>query len=775
MVPGKARGNRERLAIAVHRLRPWAPMLIALLAFALRLIHLLNARQSPLFDSLGLDAKFYDRWATAIAEGDWLSQGPFFMGPLYPYFLAVFYRLFDTSIFQTAIIQAVIDSASCALIYVTGCRLWGREKEGLLAGLLACFYGPMILYTGELLFPTLAMFINILFLYLVVRADESWNPGVLFLAGILLGLSALGKATVLVFYPVVVAWWLVKRPRPALRSLVRPAAVLALGVAAMVLPVTARNRMVGGDWVLITSNAGLNFHIGNNAQSSGAYLRPASLDVSVDPAGQRIAEAAWGRSLKPSEVSKYWFSESLKFLDGHPERFASLFLKKMVFFWSAWEVPQIESFNFQKRYSPILKLPFPSYGWIVPLAVVGVVLAGSRRRWAALPMGLAVAYSLAIAVFFVTGRYRMAVLPYLLILSAGGILVLAEGLRDWRRIALGGGIFLALAALAHSNPYHVDPESGFAEFEYRLGLGYEKTGDLERAEIHYGKALEYEPFHPGTRLNLGVIYSRTGREKEGEGLLESLTRRYPDHAKAHFNLGLVYADQGSFDAATREFLCAVTIDPAYVRAWDSYGAELYRSGELGGAGKALETAISLSKSGVEGAWIQASRFILAKLERQAEIRAGEGPSARLLRDADLLAAAGKWDDAFGTYLRAGRGGVAAGYYEAGMAAYNLNRWADALDALRECTGLDPRFPGAHHLIGAVYVKMEDYDAAVEAMEAEREISPEMADVYFKLGLLYENHTKDLDAAAEAYEKYLSLNGPRPDIVRGRLAKIRNRR
>jgi tetratricopeptide (TPR) repeat protein len=751
----------------------WVPLLIALGAFVLRVIHLLSARHSPLFENLGLDAKFYDRWATVIAEGDWVGVGPFFMGPLYPYFLAVFYRLFDVSILQTTLIQAAVDSATCALIYLIALRIWAREREAVLAGVLACLYGPMMLYTGELLFPTLAMFINCLFLLLVLRSEETQDKRFLFMAGILLGVAALGKGTSLVFYPAVVLWWLLRKPRPVLRSLVKPAAILALGVAAVVLPVTARNRIVGGDWVLITSNAGLNFYIGNHAKTSGAYLRPTGLDVNVDPEGRRIAEAEWERPLQPSGVSKYWFSKAFEYLEGRPERFLSLYVKKMVFFWGAMEIPQIENFNFQKQYSPILRLPFPSYGWIVPLAVVGVVLAGTRRRWAALPMSLAIIYSLAIAVFFVTGRYRMAVVPYLLVLSPGGILVIIEGTREWRKAALGLGLCLALALVAHSNPYNVDPESGFAEFEYRLGLGHELNGDLETAEMHYRKALGYEAFHPNARLNLGVIFSRTGRLAEGRQLLETLSQRYPDHTKAHYNLGLALLEEEEYSGAIEAFRRAVTTDPTYVRAWNSYGGELYRQGAMDEAREALGRAVSLGKAGTDDVWMRQSRFLLIKLEQRAEIRTGQGSVAKRLRQADLLAMAEEWDAAIDLYEKVGReDSIAEGYYEVATVAYNLGRWSECIEALTRCVDLDAGFPGAHHLMGSVHVNAKDYDSAIRALEAERRVNPGMVDTYFKLGLLYENHAQDLDAAIEAYQKYLDLNGPRSDIVRSRLANLR---
>ena len=68
--------------------------LLALLAATalLRLAHLFAVREAPFVAQLALDSQEYDRWALAIAAGDWLGSAPFFQAPLYPYIVALIYR-----------------------------------------------------------------------------------------------------------------------------------------------------------------------------------------------------------------------------------------------------------------------------------------------------------------------------------------------------------------------------------------------------------------------------------------------------------------------------------------------------------------------------------------------------------------------------------------------------------------------------------------------------------------------------------------------------------
>ena len=184
---------------------PWFwPSLIFALAFALRLVYVLQVRHTPFFQTLGLDAKFYDQWARDVARG----QGPgdaFFMSPLYPYFLAIVYRLFGRDLTLVRLIQAGLGSLSAVLVYVLARGVFDR-KVGVLAGFLAAAYGAFIFYDGSVLLTPLLVILNLVALVLFVRGDETRRPAPFVLAGVALGVSAIGRAAVLLFVPVALGW-----------------------------------------------------------------------------------------------------------------------------------------------------------------------------------------------------------------------------------------------------------------------------------------------------------------------------------------------------------------------------------------------------------------------------------------------------------------------------------------------------------------------------------------------------------------------------------------
>ena len=47
---------------------------------------------------LVVDSQAYHNWAGQIAAGDWVGHGVFYQAPLYPYFLAVIYKIAGPSV-----------------------------------------------------------------------------------------------------------------------------------------------------------------------------------------------------------------------------------------------------------------------------------------------------------------------------------------------------------------------------------------------------------------------------------------------------------------------------------------------------------------------------------------------------------------------------------------------------------------------------------------------------------------------------------------------------
>jgi 4-amino-4-deoxy-L-arabinose transferase-like glycosyltransferase len=80
--------------------------------------------------------------------GDWLGRDVFYQAPLYPYFLAVVYRILGESVTAVRLTQACIGATSCALVAAAGRSLFSRS--GALAVWRWRFYPTAIFLDGLL-------------------------------------------------------------------------------------------------------------------------------------------------------------------------------------------------------------------------------------------------------------------------------------------------------------------------------------------------------------------------------------------------------------------------------------------------------------------------------------------------------------------------------------------------------------------------------------------------------------------------------------------------
>ena len=148
---------------------PWA---VFLLALVLRLFHVLQLDASPLFAHPAVDSLTYAEHAARLAAGNWpgYGEGPFWQPPLYPYFLGLLKTFFPQSFFYAVrFVQALLGALSCVLLYVLGSHLF-RPAVGAGAALGAALCGTLIFFDGELLPASLATFLDLAGLVLLLRA-----------------------------------------------------------------------------------------------------------------------------------------------------------------------------------------------------------------------------------------------------------------------------------------------------------------------------------------------------------------------------------------------------------------------------------------------------------------------------------------------------------------------------------------------------------------------------------------------------------------------------
>lgn len=582
---------------------------VVAVALALRLSYLHDlGRLGYLTGVLSPDELYYDQLARRVAAGRWLGDAPFFYGPLYPYLLGLLYAIAGPVPAAARAVQLVLGALACVPVFWLGRRLFDR-RVGLLAAAATAVYGPWLLLSGSLLYDQFAPLLVTLFLLAALRARESGRLRDHAAAGVLLGLAALGRANVLLWLPVaaLLAWREGRGARgadpgragpgdrargcgPAAGAAsARPAAWRAWGALAVACGLTlapaALHNLAAGDAVPLTTNGGLNFLIGNGPDAMGGFRQPAGLDLQADPTGQRAAEAAAGRTLRPSEVSAHFLRAAGDHARAHPGAWLVLLARKVALFWNAHELAQIENYEFQRTVSPTLRRLPPLFGWLAPLALVGLAVAW-RRGGAHVVMGaFLAAYTLSIALFFVAGRYRLAVVPLVAVYAAAALVWAGERLREWawRPLLAAAAAAAALAVLLGLNLLGDNPRRHLAETHFRAGRQAEESRLVAPALAHYRAAVAAWPAHAKAWLSLGVALSEQGDKAAAESAVREAVRRDPAYGRAYYNLALLVHGRGDPGEAIALLQEATRRDPDYYGGWRGLAVVLAAEGRLGEA------------------------------------------------------------------------------------------------------------------------------------------------------------------------------------------------
>ncbi len=485
---------------------------IVLLAFLLRLVYLLEAQASPYFESPIMDPLYHLEWARAIAGGQTFQEGPFFRAPLYPWFLGTLLRFFGEGLLLPRVFQAGLGALTTLFTFLIARRAF-EFRVGVLAALLVATNWVLIYFDGELLIPTLSIPINLGALWLTMRLAREPSARNAGAAGLTWGLAALARPNVLLFMPLLFGW-LLWRARPRLRSGLLPALALTGGVLAMILPITFYNSIVGGDTVLISSQAGVNLWIGNNPASDGSTAivpgtRPGWWEGFHDSIA--LAEQAEGRELAPSEVSSHYTGRALDFITGDPSAAAGHFLWKLRLFWMDWELgnnADVQFFAF--HFSRLLRYLPPSLGLLGPLALLGLWMC-RRRAGELFPLwAFTLVYMLSVVLFFVCSRYRAPVLPLYAVLSSFALFSLYDQVRarQWMPVGVSAVCLSALAVMMQQLPSKLDTTE--AKGLWALGI-HELAQDRPReAARYFQECLAVNPGYWIAHKDLGLAQQAAG-------------------------------------------------------------------------------------------------------------------------------------------------------------------------------------------------------------------------------------------------------------------------
>jgi tetratricopeptide (TPR) repeat protein len=312
--------------------------------------------------------------------------------------------------------------------------------------------------------------------------------------------------------------------------------------------------------------------------------------------------------------------------------------------WNAREIEDSDDFYIYQQWSWLLRFLgwINHFGILVPLAVMGIFLTAKQWRQLWLLYAMIISLATSVTIFYVFGRYRFPLVPFLGLFAGAGIAaaVTQYQKRSFRPltiaavIALFTGIIVnwPLVGLRGPGP------SGYNN----LANAYSKEGKIDRAIETAKMAIAIEPNHGIAQFNLGNLYAALGKFDLARPRFEETLRIYPNYAEAHSNLGQLLAQQGDLEGGIREFRRAIELNPFLGGPYVNLGVALARQGRTEAAVNALQDAARLAPESAEahytlgslyasqGRYDQAAKAFNEALRVQGDFAAAHQSLAQLL-------------------------------------------------------------------------------------------------------------------------------------------------
>ncbi len=338
------------------------------------------------------DGHYYHFGAQRIAEGHGYSDGqmtprgeewhPWCHYPVgYSGFLAIFYRLFGSSVVVGTLAGALVGALTVLFVHRLALAHYSNVRA-LAAGIICAAHPGLIMYAGLLMTEPLAALglVAAPLVYVkVARLGGKDRPiAAALCAGVVLGLTTLVRPQSLLGAPLIGLFARATPPGASGAGLWKRGLVVAvtatLACVFVVLPWTARNCRVMDGCAFVSTNGGWNLAIGSSPHATGRFDAISGADGCREVTGQ-------------VQQDRCWFDQGVRWIEADPKRWLSLIPKKLAYTFdhqsfavgylsqadpSAWPEER------RARYRSILSIF--QYA-LLGLAALGVVRRPSDRRF----------------------------------------------------------------------------------------------------------------------------------------------------------------------------------------------------------------------------------------------------------------------------------------------------------------------------------------------------------------------------------------------------------
>jgi len=727
----------------------WTLLAILAVACLLRLLYLIEIKNTPEFTNPLIDAEFHQYWARAIVTGDWtpphgqpdpqIQSAPFLRPPGYPYFLAAVYRIAGVGYLAPRIAQMMLGLASCLIAYFLA-RTWYGRGVGLIYALLMATNWSLIYFESKFLEPSLLIPLLLGTAYLLGQWMRMGARKYAILSGITLGLAATARPNVLSLIPVAFVWMILARKTGTDRKQASlDGLLMVVGAFLPIAPLTVRNAIVADDLVLISANAGINLFIGNNESADGFYF--GGLEGVGDfgtcydyPRLVRSVEREVGHSMKYSEVSRYFTRRAIEYVVSHPLDELSLTTRKAWMFWAPYEISHNYVIAYDRESSRVLRyLPF-GFPMVASGFLLGLVICGTRwkkvktarnesdrqrHRFSLLVLAFTLVYAASFIPFFNAALYRMPVIPLIMLFVAIAIEKLWRTLskRNHRNVMLWGLSWVALYLVCAVPLVAYEPDR--TEWLHKKGIAYARSGKLAEAVQIYREALRESPENIRIRCALAESLMKAGQGEAALGEYMEALRYEHDNPVIYSDLGNTLRVMGRLEDAARAFATAVELKADFVGPYFNLANLHAMRGDFDKAIEFFRAGLDIDSQSCPG-------------------RMGLGLA---------LARAGQTEEGIAQCREAVR--VCPDSVDArmnlGIVLVNSGKAAEAIPHYLHALSLTPGNPYACHNLGAAYEKLQRWADAETWYKRALSVKPDLDLSLRNLGLLLANTDRPAEA------------------------------
>jgi len=474
--------NEKKVDINIKQHKElWIILGIFTLALAIRLLYLYGASEHPTFKIPIVDSGKYHSMAKTLASGSLIDQESFWQVFFYPLVLSWIYSIFDSSIVAAKIIQILIGAFTCVLTFQLGKKIFDL-RTGIVAGVIAIFYGPLIYFEGEILATGLAAFCAVLYMLFLLKADIKSKPWFFFITGLTGGFCVITRITFFPFLILSFVWIIFSLYRTAPKEIKKVAlngALIVIGFCIVTGYTARKNESVTGRFTFLPETGPLNLYMGNNSDMEDIMaIRPGpDWDLLLN---EPIRKGAKSRN----ETRAYFMDKFWDYVRSEPIHFTHRMARKAVHLLSSREIPSNMDPYYMRNYSSVLSalmwkagnFGFP-YGLLLPLVLVAIFLFRSK-----IPVHVYLflfIYSGAIILVFVNSRFRAPMIPIMIPLAAASLTAIVD-MFSKRKIVYGAGLVASVALIgvltSLAGPFGAEATAGKidynTEMEFCLGVEY---------------------------------------------------------------------------------------------------------------------------------------------------------------------------------------------------------------------------------------------------------------------------------------------------------------